>query len=153
MSARICFLIITGAFCIAPTASAEDRGRHPHHVAVSTGGAWHGNEASTYLGVDYVYTFQNGWSAGVFVEQVRGDFDLAAYGIAVGKFLDNGWKFGTGPGVETKLKNDKTLFLWHFTAGYDWHFGNWSVGPIASFDYIEDASNTTYFGISVGYGF
>ena len=70
--------------------------------------------------------------------------------MAIGRFFDNGFKLSTGPGFETKLKNDKTLFLWHFTAGYDWHFDNRAVGPIASFDYIEDASNTVYLGVSVG---
>lgn len=137
----------------APVAFAAEDGAHPHHLAMATGAAWHGSESSAYLGFDYAYTFSNGLAAAVFVEQVRGDFDLAAYGFAVGKFFDNGWKVSTGPGVETKLKNNKTLFLWHFNVGYDWHFGNWSVGPIASFDYIEDASNTTYLGVSVGYGF
>ena len=152
-SARFSVFVVLVWGGITPLAMAEEGSRHPHHVAVAAGAAWHGSESSAYLGIDYAYTFKNGISAAVFVEQVRGDFDLAAYGFAVGRFFENGWKVSTGPGVETKLKNNKTLFLWHFNVGYDWRFGNWSVGPIASFDYIEDASNTTYLGISLGYGF
>lgn len=134
-------------------AISADAGEHPHHVAVATGAAWHGSKASTYLGIDYAYTFSNGWSAVVFAEQVRGDFDVAAYGLAIGRVFESGWKVSTGPGIETKLKDDKNLFLWHINVGYDWHFGSWSLGPIASFDSIEDASNTVYLGVSLGYGF
>ena len=145
-------LALAGSLGASGAVAAEGE-RHPHHVAVATGGAWHGSETSAFLGLDYAYTFENGYSAAIFIEQVRGDFDLAAYGLSFGKFFDNGFKFGTGPGFETKLKNDKTLFLWHVTVGYDWHFGSWSIGPVASYDFIEDASNTQYLGISIGYGF
>ena len=137
---------------VAPV-SAEDQERHRHHIGVAGGATFHGSESAAYLGFDYVYTFDNGYAAAVFVEQVRGDFDLAAYGLSFGKFFSNGWKVATGPGIETKLKEEKNLFLWHFTAGYDWRFGRWTVGPVASYDYIEDASNTAYFGLGVGYGF
>lgn len=144
---------VVTCLCVSALAMAEEDGSHRHHVAVATGAAWHGHESSAYLGFDYAYTFDNGYSAAIFVEQVSGDFDLAAYGLSFGKFFDNGWKLATGPGFETKLKDDKTLFLWHVTIGYEWRFDNWSVGPVASFDYIEDASNTTYLGVSIGYGF
>jgi hypothetical protein len=137
----------------APVALAEESGRHTHHIGIAGGATFHGSESAAYLGFDYVYTFNNGLSAAVFIEQVRGDFDLAAYGLSFGKFFDNGWKVATGPGIETKLKDGRNLFLWHFTAGYDWRFDHWSVGPVASFDFIEDASNTSYVGISVGYAF
>ncbi len=136
----------------APALSASDD-HHPHHVAIAGGVARHGSENSAFIGADYVYTFGNGYSAGLFVEEVRGDFDISAFGVAFGRFFDNGWKVFTGPGIETKLKNNKDLFLWHVTAGYDWHTGNWSFGPMASYDFIEDASNTVYVGFSVGYGF
>lgn len=149
MNSKQLVAIIAGVVTITSAVAAD----HPHHVAVGTGGAWHDGKSSAYLGVDYAYTFDNGWSAAVFTEQVRGDFDIAAYGIAVGRFFESGWKFSTGPGMETKLKSNKNLFLWHVNVGYDWHIGNWSVGPMASFDYIEDASNTVYLGVSLGYGF
>jgi hypothetical protein len=86
---------------------AAEGGRDPHHVAVATGAAWHGRETSAYLGIDYAYTFSNGCAAAIFVEQLRGDFDLAAYGLAFGKFFDSGWKLSTGPGAETKLKSNR----------------------------------------------
>ena len=89
----------------------------------------------------------------LFIEEVRGDFDIRVFGVAFGKYFNNGWKAATGPGIETKLKDNKNLFLWHVTAGYDWHRGNWSYGPIEPVDFIEDASNTFYLGFSVGHGF
>ena len=140
------------ALCLAsPAWSADDA--HPHHIAAATGGAWHSGKSSVYFGLDYVYRFQNDFAVGVFIENVSGDFDLRAYGLTFGKFFSNGWKLGIGPGIEKKLKENKTLFLIHVTAGFDWHVGNWSIGPVASYDFIENNSNTFYLGAAVGYGF
>jgi hypothetical protein len=132
---------------------AAERSHHPHHVAAATGYSWHGNEESVYAGVDYVYSFQNGFTVGAFIEDVRGDFDLQAVGVLFGKKWSNGFSLSAGPGVEYKIKKDKHLFLVRATAAYNWHFSNWSIGPIFSYDAIEDASNATYLGIAVGYGF
>jgi len=131
--------------------AADDH--HPHHAAVATGAAWHGNESSSFIGVDYVYSFSSGITAGAFYEEVRGDFDLQAWGVLVGTSFDNGFKISAGPGAEYKLKKKKTLLLFRTTAGYDWHFGSWSLGPVVSYDLIEDESNTLYLGVAVGYGF
>ena len=59
---------------------------------------------------------------------------------------------GFGPGVERKLDKDKTLVLFRLQGGYDWHFGDWSLGPVATIDLIEDGNTTYYAGIAVGYG-
>ena len=90
---------------------------------------------------------------GAFIENVSGDFIIRAYGLTFGKFFFNGWKIGVGPGVEKKIRDDKTLLLVHVSGGYDWHSGNWSFGPIATIDFIENNSNTCYLGFSLGYGF
>jgi hypothetical protein len=126
---------------------------HSHHLGAAVGGARHDGKSSAYLGLDYVYRFQSSFALGVFHENVSGDFNINAYGLTFGKFFDNGFKFGVGPGVEKKIEKDKTLFLFHVTGGYDWHSGRWSYGPIATIDFIEDSSNTFYVGFSVGYGF
>jgi len=126
---------------------------HPHHIGIATGVARHHNENSAYLGVDYVYRFKNDYAAGVFFENVSGDFDLRAYGLMFGKYFANGFKVAAGPGVEKKIKKDKTLLLFHLSGGYDWHVDRWSIGPVATIDFIEDNSQTYYLGFGVGYGF
>lgn len=136
---------------MAPVHAADEH--HPHHLAVGAGGARHNSKNSAFVGLDYAYRFENDYGVLVFAEQVRGDFDINAFGIGLVKFFPSGWKVAVGPGVETKLKNDKNLFLVHVSAGYDWHKGSWSFGPFASYDFIEDASNSVYLGFSVGYGF
>ena len=149
-------LILIGLMCIGWSGlsahSAEDD-HHPHHVAVAGGAAWHDDKNSAYLGADYVYSFQSGYTAGAFYEEVSGDFDLQAWGVLFGKNFSNGLKFSAGPGAEYKLKKKKTLRLVRTMAGYDWHFGNWSVGPVVSYDFIEDESNTVYMGVAVRFGF
>ena len=145
-------LTVLVVFQSAPALAAED-GHHPHHVAIAGGAARHSSKNSVYIGADYAYRFQNDYLVGVFAEEVRGDFDIRAFGLIFGRYFGNGWKVGTGPGVETKLKSNKNLFLWHVSGGFDWHRGNWSYGPVVAYDFIENASNTAYLGFSVGYGF
>lgn len=137
----------------APGALAAADGAHPHHVAAAVGVARHGSKNSGFWGVDYAYTFSNQVYLLGFYEQVRGDFNISAFGAQVGKRFGHGWKAAIGPGVETKLKSGKNLALLRMTLGYDWHSGNWSFGPVLNFDVIEDASDTLYLGIAVGYGF
>ena len=57
-----------------------------------------------------------------------------------------------GPGVETKLKDDKNLLLFRTKVGFDWHHNSFSYGPFVSYDLIEDATDTLYLGFAVGYG-
>jgi hypothetical protein len=146
---RILLLVLL----ISQSVYAADNDHHPHHVAVATGYSWHGDEESVYTGVDYLYGFANGFTVGAFLEDVRGDYDLQAVGVLFGKQWENGFSLSAGPGVEYKIKKDQHLLLLRTTLAYNWHFSNWSVGPILSYDTIEDASNTTYFGIALGYGF
>lgn len=153
MNRYVVLVAILSQLASVPIARSAEGEHHPHHIAVGTGLARHDSKTSVYLGVDYAYRFRNDFAIAVFFEDVRGDFDIQAFGLTFGKYFDNGWKVGTGPGVETKLKRNKNLLLWHVSGGYDWHRGNWSFGPTASFDFIEDSSNTFYFGFAVGYGF
>jgi len=55
--------------------------------------------------------------------------------------------------VEKKLKSGEKLNLVHLSGGYDWHKGNWSYGPMASIDFIEQNHETYYLGWAIGYGF
>jgi hypothetical protein len=130
-----------------------DDARHPHHIGVALGGAGHGSETSGYLGLDYSYRFKNNLALFLFAEDVSGDFEVQVYGFGLGKFFDSGWKIGAGPGVEKKLKSGKNLNLFHISAGYDWHMGNWSYGPVANIDFIEQSQDTYYLGWTIGYGF
>lgn len=145
------FLFSATIFITSPV-QAEDV-HHPHHLGVGFGVAGHGSETSGYLGLDYVYRFKNSLAVFLFAEDVSGDFEVQAYGFGIGKYFDSGWKVGAGPGVEKKLKSGKNLNLLHLSAGYDWHKGSWSYGPVANIDFIEQSEDTYYLGWAVGYGF
>jgi len=148
----IFFLVLAVVFMITPSFAA-DGSHHKHHVAVAGGLARNNDQSSGYLGVDYVYRFSGPWAAGVFYEEVSGDFDIRAWGLTFGRYFDSGWKIGAGPGAEYKFKKNKTLALFHVSGGYDWHMGNWSIGPVATLDFIEGGEQTYYLGMSIGYGF
>jgi hypothetical protein len=146
------YLVVAAALVAVNPAKAAEDGHHPHHVAAAISMARHNGKNSAAIGLDYAYIFESRFALGVCYEDVRGDFDIQAFGVGFGKFFANGWRFSTGPGIERKLKTDKNLFLWHVTGGYDWHDGNWSFGPQATIDFIQEASTTNYLGFSVGYG-
>ncbi len=134
-----------------PAHSADEH--HPHHVGVTGGIAGHDSKASGFIGLEYSYRFKNDWAALVFTEQVRGDFDVDLFGIGAIKHFANGFKIAAGPGVERKIKKNKTLFLIHVGVGYDWHSGSWSYGPVVAIDFIEDSNQVYYAGFGFGYGF
>ena len=150
---QLVLLTLLVAASYAPDAFAAEDGAHPHHVAVAAGAARHNGKDAFSWGADYSYTFDNKVFLQGFYEQVRGDFNINAYGALVGKKFGHGWQAGIGAGVETKLKSGKNLALIRTIVGYDWHFGNWSIGPGITVDFIEDASDTVYLGVAVGYGF
>ena len=66
------FLALVGSM---QAVSAEEI-EHRHHVAAAIGGAAHDSKTSTFIGVDYVYRFSDSWVAGVFLEEVSGNFDI-----------------------------------------------------------------------------
>ena len=146
---------VAAIFCASSVADvhAAEGGAHPHHVAAGIGVARHNGKNSEAWGVDYAYTFNNNIFLLGFYEQVRGEFNISAFGAQIGKHFGDGWQAGIGAGVETKLKSGKNLALLRINVAYDWHFGNWSFGPGITYDAIEDASDTVYLGVAVGYGF
>ena len=154
MRIRISVLLalVIGTWYAPGTLAAED-GSHPHHVGVVAGAARHNGKNSWAWGADYTYTFDNKVFLQGFYEQVRGDFNISAFGAVAGKKFGHGWMAGIGAGVETKLKSGKNLALIRTMIAYDWHFGNWSFGPGINYDIIEDASDTVYIGVGFGYGF
>ena len=143
-------IIVTALLLVQAADAAEDGGAHPHHLSVATGVARFDGKTSAFLGIDYTYRFKDPWAVGLFLEEVSGDFDLRAWGVSLGRYFDSGWKVGAGIGAEYKFKSDKTLGLVHVTAGYDWHFGNWSFGPVGTVDFIEGGDQTYYLGAALG---
>ena len=132
--------------------AAEDGHHHRNHAAVAGGMSWHGSKNSGYIGLDYVRRLNDRWGVGAFYEEVSGDFNLQVWGVAGKRFFDNGLKLGLGAGVERKLEKDHILALVRVDAGYDWHFGNWSIGPTGVIDFIEDGNTTYYLGAALGIG-
>lgn len=109
ISAKLMFIAVV-LLAAVPGAAAED-GHHQHHIAVSGGIALHNSKNSGFVGIDNIYRFESNFALGVFTEQVRGDYDVNAFGEMFGKYFDNGWKVATDPGVETKIKENKNLLL------------------------------------------
>ena len=145
-------LLIALLFTAVPVQASETEGHGHHHVAVGTGAVWLKSKSSVYLGVDYIYSWNERWGAGAYYEEVSGDFDLQVWGLLFNRKFGDGWKFNFGPGIERKIKKDKTLLLFRTQLGYDWHKGHWSFGPVVTVDLIEDGNTTYYAGVAVGYG-
>lgn len=148
----IALLLLVAA---APSAGQSLTASHydvRHHVAVGYGYARQGSRDTDYIALDYAYSFPSRFTLGGYFEDVRGAFDIQAFGISFGKRYASGLRFSVGPGVETRLKDGSRL-LFRAKAGFDWHRDRWSFGPSVSYDAINDATNAWYAGIDVGYSF
>ena len=108
-----------------------------------------------YLDISALTTSIVSVGRGLLASSLRGFRRLRYQGLGPDNrsYFDNGLKLGAGPGAEHKLKKNKTLGLFHLSTGYDWHNGNWSIGPVATLDLIEGGDETFYLGVSGGYGF
>ena len=86
-------------------------GAHPHHVAVVAGAARHNGKNSATWRAGYSYTFDNRVFLQGFYEHVRGEFNISAFGVLVGKKFAHGWQAGIGAGVEAKLMSSESFSL------------------------------------------
>jgi hypothetical protein len=158
-------LLLCAGFILAGlgTARAEGPAPHPaghesfhrHHAGVFLGGVSRfedGHEESGLaLGVEYEYRLSPQWGVGGLIE-----------GVTVGHGRDlalvapvtwhpwRGLKLSLGAGVEYHDGNGE--FLGRVAAGYDFHFGRWTVAPEISGDFTHEAQTIVY-GIAVGFGF
>ena len=88
-----------------------------------------------------------------YYEETFGDFNLQALGVLFMFHPKDGWKLGAGAAVERKLSGGKDKALVRFLAGYDFHVGKASLGPLVSYDLIEDNSDVFFIGVALGFGF
>jgi hypothetical protein len=152
-------LPVLGSLLIAQLLSAEialgsdEHEWHPHHVSVPFGAVFKSSEIATFSGLEYEYRINDHIGMGGFYEEVFGQIDLQAFGLLFNYHPDNSWKLSGGPAVERKLGSSENKFLVKLAVGYDFHAGNWSFGPTAAVDFVEDNHQVGYLGWTIGYGF
>ena len=135
------------------TGPGGEEHHYKNHFGFSAGPAFHGGETAAFLGLDYIRRFGSLVGVGVYVESVRGEFDLEGGGVVVGLWPGAGWKVAVGAGVERKLGKNETKRLVSVNAGYDFHGKRWSIGPLLAIDFVEDNSEVIYLGAAFGFGF
>ena len=135
------------------TAASTEHAYHPHHLSIPLG--WltkeGGKEAFAY-GLEYEYRFSKSFGLGAFIESAEGDFDLLTYGIPIAYHPIDAAKLFLAFGYETEAFEHEH-FLIRVGAGYDFHHGNFSIGPQAWYDFVETGKYLGFLGIGVGYGF
>lgn len=137
-----------------------------HHVAVFNGGTTiFSHEITAYtIGVDYEYRISKLVGMGFLGEIIMTESNEIVTGISVFAHPIKGLKFVAAPLIVYSkphqtdehhvdahdIKRESHLFF-RIGAGYDFHFGKFSVGPSINYD-IGKVKAINY-GLSVGVGF
>jgi hypothetical protein len=129
------------------------QGPHRNHIAGAAGVGWHDSESALSLTIEYERRLYQKWGVIGFWEETFGDFDLGAIGVLGAYHPSENWKVFTGTGIERKLKAKKNKGLIRVGGTYGWHFGNFSVGPLMSIDFVEGGNRVYYLELTGGYGF
>jgi hypothetical protein len=134
---------------------------HRHHAALFLGGTHADVEIETEggireesedaftVGVDYEYRVSPPFGVGGLVEYAAGDLETTILAGALFIHPVGGLKFVLAPGVEHE--GDENEFLFRAGVYYDFFFGNFSIAPTISVDFVDGEEDLVY-GISLGYG-
>lgn len=141
------FLVGLLTMSLASTAKAE----HHHHISLFAG-ATHAEEISygTY-GLDYEYHLTPQWSLGVGYESIATDPSTTVATIFVAYHFDQNLKFIAGIGQESI--DGESEGLQRLGIGYDFHFGEFTLGPVVAYDFLENGHTGVEYGLAYGYGF
>lgn len=159
LAITLLLMILAGGQAIA----ADDHGFHRHHAAISAGGMTpldEKGETSLALGVDYEYRFDERWGAGVVADAVLGSHKRAAlFATGVSFRPTPRLRVGTGPGFELVEKDkpdggtkNKAYFVWGFHGYYEFHMGNYAVGPVIFLDFVGETETNVTYALSIGRG-
>jgi hypothetical protein len=159
------FLALMPLECLGEEAAhghKEAAHRHRHHVALFAGGTHadieieeagivrEESEDAFTVGLDYEYRLRPLFGVGGLVEYAGGDLETTIVAGALFIHPVGGLKFILAPGVEHE--GDENEFLFRAGVYYDFFFGNFSITPTFSVDFVDGEEDLVY-GVSFGYGF
>jgi len=143
-------LVVSGSEAMA---ASEHSSYHPHHVSIPIG--WlqkEGGQDAFAYGLEYEYRITEKIGIGVFFESAQGEFDLFTYGVPIFYHPVDPMKVFLAAAYETKAFEHE-YFLLRVGAGYDFHHGNFSLGPLGWYDFVETGKYLGFIGFGAGYGF
>jgi hypothetical protein len=146
--------------------TAQEEGRHRHHVAFLAGGSHNTKKDGDTFGVDYAYGFVNRVGLLIAYEHVGGDFreDLMAFTAAWHPW--KGLRLVAGPGFDREARESEALpeqapvsggkrtqGLLRVGGGYDIQLPHgFSIGPDLAVDILRGEKVFLY-GVNIGFGF
>ena len=132
-----------------------------HHIALFIGATTNfSHESTSYtIGLDYEYRFSKFLGLGLFGEYIVSEPEEILAGLAVYAHPFKGAKLLAAPLLvfseglhDTEHEPGKAAnFAFRIAAGYDFHIGNLSIGPVVNFDI--GATKAISYGLSIGFGF
>ena len=104
------------------------------------------------LGIEYEYRLNKKMGLGGTFDFTGNDFEIFSFSLGADFYL---FKFplilGAGFGLKNQDSNWKTFV--RGIAIYDFHIGQFSLGPIVMYDIYFDNKNIISPGVSLGYSF
>ena len=167
-------LVVFAAPVAAQSSQAEhddehdDHHAHPNHIAVFVGATTPTKakaETSFTLGADYERRFTDLIGVLAIADFALGDHKRTALFAANVAFHPvSGLRLAIGPGFELVEKDTITssgaegtklgaYFVIRGSVLYEFHVGEWSVGPVLAVDAIGETKTNIVYGLSIGRGF
>lgn len=134
----------------------DDHAHHKHHLSIFNGATTnftHHNSTDYTIGLEYEYRFSKLFGAGLLGEYIATESGEIIYGAMLIIHPTKGLKIGLDPLLARVDDHGHTAthFLFRINGTYDFHLGNYTIGPSLSYDIGE--TKALVYGISLGIGF
>ena len=135
---------------IAYASEDDDKDSHHHHISVFGGYSSDLSGKGGYkLGIEYEYKVSKIVGLGGTFDFTGADFSIFSYSVGADFYL---FDFPLVLGVAGGAKNHHRKWdpFFRALAIYDFHVGNFSIGPLLMYDVYSGDKNIISFGASVG---
>lgn len=145
------------AFTLAKTVNAADGEQFNRHlIGISFGETDFGSEKEGTYGLEYEYRINKLLGIGAGYEEspdAHHEDGVSVYLLSGYLHPYKGVRLGLGFGEEkVHGSHGTTENFTRVSIGYDFHFGNFGIGPTYCLDRVDDETNAVY-GLTFSYGF
>jgi len=136
-------------------AGGDDHNAHPHHLSIFTGySSDFKNHHGYKLGIEYEYKINSWMGVGGMMDFTGADFEIFAIsaGVDFSPIRKVPFFVGTALGAKNEKKDKWKPFV-RGVAGYDFHIGKFSLGPVVMHDFYNARKNILSVGIGFGISF
>lgn len=152
---RYLFISLLCLIFTSTSKAGGDPTDHPHHISIFGGYSSDFKKDNGFkLGLEYEYRLSRLFGIGGMLDFTGADFEIFAIsaGADIYPVKDVPLFLGAGFGAKNE-KADKWKPFFRTIAGYNFHVGKFSLGPVVMYDIYNARKNVISFGVAFGLGF